>query len=234
MHVILAGVLAAFSVFVYVSQAREVDAATTDQLSAISEQVQAYFKDNHQQLVQAGHAQLGADFFAKGKAGGPLKDVVVELIGLRGEVLQQAGPIRQAEADKLAKFWTPEETIKQRTFQMTITLPGTATARDYLFFRAVAPFADLGMTGWIVGLPVDATGQLPRLAWTLLTGSLLLLLADLWVGYWLAGRVMRPVQAITRAAREISETDLHQRLNLGAPDELGELADTFDRMLARL
>jgi signal transduction histidine kinase len=73
-----------------------------------------------------------------------------------------------------------------------------------------------------------------RLGWTLLTGSLALLAADLLTGYWLAGRILRPVQAITRAARAIGETDLHRRLDLGRADELGELADTFDQMLARL
>src|SRR2546423_6799729 len=32
-------------------------------------------------------------------------------------------------------------------------------------------------------------------------------------GYWLAGRTLRPVQTIPRTAQEISETDLHRRLN---------------------
>src|SRR5437868_8067541 len=52
--------------------------------------------------------------------------------------------------------------------------------------------------------------------------------------YWLARRVMRRVQAITGTAWQISETDLHRRLKLKQRDELGELADTFDQMLARL
>jgi signal transduction histidine kinase len=45
---------------------------------------------------------------------------------------------------------------------------------------------------------------------------------------------MRPVKTITRAAQTISETDLNRRLNLKTRDELGELASTFDSMLARL
>jgi signal transduction histidine kinase len=53
-------------------------------------------------------------------------------------------------------------------------------------------------------------------------------------GYWLAGRTLRPVQTITRTAQQISETDLHRRLNLKQRDELGELGGTFDGMLARL
>jgi signal transduction histidine kinase len=39
---------------------------------------------------------------------------------------------------------------------------------------------------------------------------------------------------ITCTAREIKETDLHRRLNLQRSDELGELAMTFDQMIARL
>jgi signal transduction histidine kinase len=60
---------------------------------------------------------------------------------------------------------------------------------------------------------------------------LLLVLAG---GYWLANRAMRPVQRITHTAQEISATDLSRRINLGTEDELGSLADTFDRMLDRL
>jgi signal transduction histidine kinase len=86
----------------------------------------------------------------------------------------------------------------------------------------------------VVGLPVDPGGKLSALAWSLLTGSLALLAADLFVGYLLAGRILRPVQTITRAAREIGETDLHRRLGLARSDELGELAGTFDQMLGRL
>jgi signal transduction histidine kinase len=50
-----------------------------------------------------------------------------------------------------------------------------------------------------------------------------------------SGRVLRPLRAITDAARYASQENLDQRLALiGPPDELRELADTFDAMLARL
>ena len=45
---------------------------------------------------------------------------------------------------------------------------------------------------------------------------------------------MRPVHFITQTARQISESDLSQRLRLNRDDELGELADTFDQMLDRV
>jgi signal transduction histidine kinase len=53
---------------------------------------------------------------------------------------------------------------------------------------------------------------------------------------WLvAGRMLRPLRRITETARRITGEDLHKRLALGGPpDELTELGDTFDGMLARL
>ena len=58
---------------------------------------------------------------------------------------------------------------------------------------------------------------------------------SLGLGWLMAGRVLRPLSTITRAAREISATDLHRRLALDGPDdEFKELGDTFDGLLARL
>ena len=58
---------------------------------------------------------------------------------------------------------------------------------------------------------------------------------SLALGWLVAGRFLRPLRTITTAAREISATNLHQRLNLAGPDdELKELGDTFDALLARL
>lgn len=55
------------------------------------------------------------------------------------------------------------------------------------------------------------------------------------VGWFIAARALRPPRTITTAARQISATTLNERLALGGPrDELTELADTFDGLLARL
>ncbi|WP_246106623.1 sensor histidine kinase [Pseudonocardia kunmingensis] len=62
-----------------------------------------------------------------------------------------------------------------------------------------------------------------------------LLVASFAVGWWLSGRALRPVQRVTAAAREITATDLSRRIGLDGPrDELRDLADTVDDMLARL
>jgi signal transduction histidine kinase len=55
------------------------------------------------------------------------------------------------------------------------------------------------------------------------------------LGWLIAGRVLRPLRTITSAARDISATNLHQRLALVGPDdEFKELGDTFDGLLGRL
>jgi signal transduction histidine kinase len=63
----------------------------------------------------------------------------------------------------------------------------------------------------------------------------LLFIGSLGTGWVVAGRVLRPIGRITGVAREIQATDLSRRINLRGPnDELRQLADTFDAMLARL
>ncbi|MHA6761236.1 sensor histidine kinase [Streptacidiphilus sp. PAMC 29251] len=66
-------------------------------------------------------------------------------------------------------------------------------------------------------------------------GLLVMALAGSAMGWWLAGRAVRPVRRVTETARRISEENLHERMaSTGPHDELRELADTFDTMLQRL
>ncbi|MFI6584114.1 sensor histidine kinase [Embleya sp. NPDC050493] len=71
---------------------------------------------------------------------------------------------------------------------------------------------------------------------TVLGAALLLLAAaSILVGWWMSGRVLRPVHKITATARRLSEHNLHERIAMPGPDdELKQLADTFDGMLDRL
>ncbi|MDJ1134334.1 sensor histidine kinase [Streptomyces iconiensis] len=55
------------------------------------------------------------------------------------------------------------------------------------------------------------------------------------LGWLMAGRVLRPVRTMADKARRISERNLHERLAVAGPsDELKDLGDTFDGLLARL
>ena len=53
-------------------------------------------------------------------------------------------------------------------------------------------------------------------------------------GVFLAGRALRPVDQITRTAREIEENDLSRRIPVESKDELGRLASTLNQMIERM
>ncbi|MFG2003544.1 sensor histidine kinase [Spirillospora sp. NPDC048911] len=58
---------------------------------------------------------------------------------------------------------------------------------------------------------------------------------SVFLAWWMAGRVLRPVHTITATARRLSGENLGERIALKAPPgELKDLADTFDAMLDRL
>ncbi len=55
------------------------------------------------------------------------------------------------------------------------------------------------------------------------------------LGWFVAGRMLRPVHEIADTVRRISDERLNERISLrGPPDELKDLADQFDAMLDRL
>lgn len=57
----------------------------------------------------------------------------------------------------------------------------------------------------------------------------------LLAGWLVSGRMLRPVRTITRTARRISATNLHERLALEGPDdEFKQLGDTLDDLFGRL
>ncbi len=72
---------------------------------------------------------------------------------------------------------------------------------------------------------------LGSIVWTLPSGIALALLS----GWWVSGRVLRPLASLSTAARDMSIAQLHRRLPLtGAEDELDRLAEAFNEMFGRL
>ncbi|MFD7818592.1 sensor histidine kinase [Streptomyces sp. NPDC059785] len=55
------------------------------------------------------------------------------------------------------------------------------------------------------------------------------------LGWFVAGRVLRPLRVMTAATRRITADSLHERLAIDGPgDEVKDLADTIDDLLGRL
>jgi signal transduction histidine kinase len=91
----------------------------------------------------------------------------------------------------------------------------------------------------VMTIRVDGLGQISldrqQLVIACAIGLVVFVVAAAALGWLLADRVLRPLRTITAAARRISASSLHERLALAGPDdELKELADTLDSLLARL
>ena len=125
---------------------------------------------------------------------------------------------------------TPQEA--ERPIQQCVT---QQTAKGAQAGDAKAKCAALYANGVKAGAAAQRSTTLEHLLlYSLLTLAGVTVLAAI-VGWVVAGRILRPIHQLTAAARTASERNLSQRLALQGPrDELRELADTFDDMLARL
>ena len=96
--------------------------------------------------------------------------------------------------------------------------------------------ADAGATDALLNVEQAVREQTLQMVRSLSLVALLVLVpVGLAMGWAVAGRVVRPVGMIASVAREIEATDLSRRIRLGGPpDEVRDLADTFDAMLDRL
>lgn len=88
----------------------------------------------------------------------------------------------------------------------------------------------------LVGTSLAPTlAQMHQLGFALTLIGLGVVVAGLAVGWWLATRALRPIEEISRTARDISAGELSQRINPSDTEsELGQLAAVLNSTFARL
>lgn len=99
---------------------------------------------------------------------------------------------------------------------------------------AAAPSAAIrrGSTGVVIRSESDVLSTLSITSAGLVVPVIALGALTSWI---VAGRLLRPVHELTRAARRAADGSLDHRIrSCGPQDEFGQLADTFDEMLDRL
>ncbi len=235
--VILLGlVLVAFSAFVYTTQSNDLRTNSLGQLNGRMRQINDFYR-----IALLNYFINGEIHFPQELSQGSIlvqDNEILALINSQGQLIQKIGAVDTNDINSLYQSFVGNNggKLSNAYFQMEITPTGSAKNHTYMFLLSpIGMPRDESSAGVLLyGIPFDPHGALNSLLLTLIIASSAILIATMAGGYWLAGRVMHPVQIITRAAREISETDLRRRLNLKTKDELGELADTFDQMLDRL
>jgi signal transduction histidine kinase len=227
---ILGVVMVVFSGFIYYRQAQDVRAVASATLNHAIEHLNEASSDGEGLSEQA----ISALPAVTGNAASPISNLqpgeVIALLGTDGSILQSAGVLTAAQLKQIELPLPGWNGVQQANIPRTSGVEST----QYLF---VSPLIEQNgqLTGYLlVGVPLDANNQLGRLLVSLILGNVFTLVIAITGGFWLADRAMRPVHTITQAARQISETDLHKRINLKGRDELADLGNTFDGMLARL
>ncbi|MEW6402257.1 MAG: ATP-binding protein [Chloroflexota bacterium] len=213
--VILAAILVVFSAFIFFSQARDIRG---DARYRLLRKVEVIAEGLHRGAIPQNALQE--------------RDIFL-LVDFNGNALMSQGLETERDMIELATHATEflQLDANERKEAGNTWMEERGEDHTHYIFTIAAASSDSLM---IIGSPFDPYNLSGRLLVTLSLGSLITLAVALGGGWWLADRAMRPVKTITQTARAISESDLSLRLNLKSRDELGQLANTFDDMLARL
>ncbi len=238
---VLAVILVGFSAFVYYRQGINMREQAVARVSLRMRDLDSNFRRSMREDESGGWLQVPGT--APDSRFVLQTHEVVILADPAGVPARAWGPVSEEEAMELSALAPDRAGGKIFTAFIQGEASASATAsgekratrsQEYLFITAPVGYEDR-LLGWVIlGQPIDPYGQLPRLLLTLALAGGVTLGVTLLGGYWLADRALKPVQAITRTARQINDTDLSRRLNIRTGDELGELAGTFDTMLDRL
>ncbi len=122
---------------------------------------------------------------------------------------------------------------RHHSFRAEVTGLGAALARQ--LFGAVAHPPGQTARAFQAGYHQAANATLHRLLFEYIGALVVMTGLSVALGWWISGRALAPLRAITATARRVSGENLGERIALEGPDdELKDLADTFDRMLVRL
>jgi two-component system sensor histidine kinase VanS len=142
-------------------------------------------------------------------------------------------------SDERLMTWRPRLTVRLRltlSYAGLLVVAGAVVACIiWLVFRIV-PNYPLTAANPHDQQPAPTRGEILHLVVTLSGWALgFLAIIGLVGGWFLAGRMLKPLQEITAAARKAASGSLDHRIGLtGIRDEFTDLSDTFDEMLERL
>jgi heavy metal sensor kinase len=156
-----------------------------------------------------------------------------EITDQKGKILKSSPRFRTPK--RAAHTASPAATAKLSADNPVFT---TFSSEKERFRMAILPLHDENGQEYFVriGYPLNAIDEaFQNLRLFLLAGGPIMIAMAALGGWILARGSLAPVAHITQAARQISAKGLNQRIPVrGVPDELDELAQTFNEMLGRL
>lgn len=167
-----------------------------------------------------------------------LADVIIYLDGGRAVDATFAFAEKEEEIPALLDTLAiPQSLYESALHGLGNTAISSITVRGRHYRTANGPLSvgndTLGV--FAVALPLNflietnvATRNTYALIFTLGMGSVIL------VGYWVSQRITRPIRKLVHTSQAIAEGDLRQRTGVVSDDEVGILAESFDKMTERL
>jgi signal transduction histidine kinase len=156
----------------------------------------------------------------------------ITLLDARGNALYDT----VVDITNLSNQWQQIEVQTALARQAEYDIRADPVAGDERLFVA----APVSLEGQVLGVvqlsvPISAMRARIRQAWLSLLGTAVVVVAvTILASLALAGSILRPVQALRRAAVRMAGGDLTQQLSVERNDELGDLAKAFNGMAMRL
>jgi two-component system phosphate regulon sensor histidine kinase PhoR len=154
------------------------------------------------------------------------------LINTQGAVLADSEKESLAEAQAMDNHGDRPEVVQARLRGEGSSLRPSVSLQEPFRYFALRADADDRPIGFVrsslAEAPVRAqVAAARRLIWSLVA---VIFCCELALLYWIVGRVVHPVGALTEAAAAIASGDYQHRVYVPNRDELGTLAQTFNRM----
>ena len=216
---VMAVVLAATGLFVYLRLASELDATVDQGLRARAGDLSALVESRQVSLTSVGRSRLTED-----------GENLAQILSSSGRLVDSTPTLRGAS------FLTPEElsrALRETTLVDGKRVPGEG---DRVRVLATSVRVDGDTFVVVVGAPLEGRRDALRsLAGLLLLGGPIALLLAALAGYAATAAALRPVERMRRRASEIQAARPSERLPVPpADDEIGRLGHTLNALLARL
>ena len=188
-------------------------------------------------LGESGETYLvGSDYLMRSDSRFALEDLAGFV-----EVLERHG-VPADRRERVQEFGTTILLQEVRTEAVENALSGitsTTLVDDYRGIPVLSAYVPLEIEGvnWVMLSEIDADEAFApirafaqRVLWTGLIVAILVVVASALV----TRSLLRPIDALAQAARQVSAGDLDVKVEVASGDELGKLADTFNSMVSSI
>lgn len=219
-------ILTLFSTFHYFTVRDQLYRKTDGELLTIAEALASPTFEPFRQSASSALDQVLEDFI-----GPPIAGKIIQLYTADGREYYRSRLI-QGQNLALSRTELKRSVAQQITFE-TLHVPGLAPVRS-----VVMPIISGGITTHIIRVGValkDEAAALHEIFLVFIVSIPLALLLISIGGWFLAGRALRPIEQLIAETAKISDRNLSYRLAVSNPDdEIGRLAEAFNRTLGRL